>query len=100
MLLKELLMKNLLRLLLAATVLGNLISCKPRDERLRVSTSDSVAMVRDNLAHRAAVEDFMKGPDSPFGRLMGKSASAAAKGPRRAVESVRAPQAVWESVAV
>ncbi len=68
MLLKELLMKNLLRLLLAATVLGNLISCKPRDERLRVSTSDSVAIVRDNLAHRAAVEDFMKGPDSPFGR--------------------------------
>jgi uncharacterized protein len=50
-------------------VLMKLSSCKSPENHLTISPADSTAIVNDNIAHRAEVEDFMKNsPDSPFGR--------------------------------
>lgn len=46
-----------------------LSSCKRNEHRLSLSEADSIAIVRDNLAHRAEVEDFMRSSrDSPFAK--------------------------------
>lgn len=44
-------------------------ACGKKQERLTVSPQDSAAIVQDNLAHRAEVDDFMRNnPGSPFQR--------------------------------
>jgi uncharacterized protein (DUF1684 family) len=44
-------------------------SCASKQNKHTLSTQDSIAILQDNLAHRAEVEDFMKNsPDSPFAR--------------------------------
>jgi uncharacterized protein (DUF1684 family) len=59
---------HLLRLLFVVTMVAGIFSCKPREVRPLLSSTDSLAIVNDNLRHRAEVDDFMKSPDSPFGR--------------------------------
>ena len=44
-------------------------SCEKKEQRISLSPQDSIAIVQDNLAHRAEVDDFMRNSsDSPFGR--------------------------------
>jgi uncharacterized protein (DUF1684 family) len=44
-------------------------SCGEKQRQLSLSSQDSVAIVQDNLAHRAEVDDFMRNsPDSPFSK--------------------------------
>jgi uncharacterized protein (DUF1684 family) len=51
-------------LLMTAIILP---SCGREERRVVLSTRDSLAVVQDNLAHRSAVDDFMRNaPDSPF----------------------------------
>ncbi len=55
----------------ALFVLGclSILSCNRKESSHTLSAQDSLAIVNDNLAHRAEVEDFFRNsPDSPFKR--------------------------------
>lgn len=59
--------RSFISLLVLTSVL--VIGCGKTSRRPMLSTQDSLAIVQENIAHRAQVEDFFRNsPDSPFRR--------------------------------